>query len=111
MEDRRMTGLSVGRGETRQFLLEAGSMVMVVSGEVNIGQTTGWLCGQAVRVSQRLVGEDVWVAESGGWVDIVGNRSSELAVIPPDRISFWCKAGACLESWIARVRTRQRSAG
>ncbi len=111
MEDRRMTGLSVGRGETRQFLLKAGSMVMVVSGEVNIGQTTGWLCGQAVRVSQRLVGEEVWVAGSGGWVDIVGNRSSELAVIPPDRLSFWCKAGACLESWIARVRTRQRSAG
>lgn len=86
-------------------------MVMVVSGEVNIGQTTGWLCGQAVQVSQRLVGEEVWVAESGGWVDIVGNRSSELAVIPPDRLSFWCKAGACLESWITRVRTRQRSAG
>lgn len=111
MDDRRTIGLSVGRGETRQFLLEAGSMVLVVSGDVNIGQTTDWVCGQALRVTQRLVGEEVWVAEVGGWIDIVGNRSAQLAVIPPDRISFWRKVGGCLESWIASATTRRGAAG
>ncbi len=86
-------------------------MVLVVSGDVNIGQTTDWVCGQALRVTQRLVGEEVWVAEVGGWIDIVGNRSAQLAVIPPDRISFWRKVGGCLESWIASATTRRGAAG
>lgn len=111
MDDRRTVGLSVGRGETRQLLLDAGTMVLVVSGEVNIGWTTDWMCGQALRVAQRLVGEEVWVAERGGWVDIVGNRRAQLAVIPPDRISFWRKVGGCIESWIAGARARHGRAG
>lgn len=111
MDDRRTIDLSVGKGENRQLLLEAGSMVLVVSGEVSIAWTAGWMCGQALRVKQHLVGEEVWLAERGGWVDIVGNRSAQLAVIPPDRISFWHKVGDCLESWIAGVAARRERAG
>lgn len=111
MDDRRTFSLSVGIGEKRQLLLEAGSMVLVISGEVSVGQTVDWLNGQAVRVARRLVSEEVWVGETGGWVDIAGNRAAQLAVIPPDRISFWRQVGGCLDAWFGAAKQHEGGAG
>lgn len=111
MEDRRTLNLAVGAGERRQLLLEAGSMVLVTSGEVSVGQTVDWLNGQAVRVAQRLVSEEVWVAEAGGWIEILGSRAAQLAIIPPDRISFWRQVGGCLDAWFDAAKRREGRLG
>lgn len=111
MEDRRTLYLAVGTGERRQLLLEAGSMVLVTAGEVSVGQTVDWLSGQAVRVAQRLVSEDVWVAEAAGWIEIVASRAAQLAIIPPDRISFWRQVGGYLDAWLGAATRREGGAG
>lgn len=111
MEDRRTLYLVVGTGERRQLLLDAGSMVLVTAGEVSVGQTVDWLNGQPVRVAQRLVSEEVWVADAGGWIDIVGSRAAQLAIIPPDSISFWRKVGGCLDAWLGAATRREGGAG
>lgn len=111
MEDRTTLNFSLGAGERRRLLLEAGSMVLVVSGEVSVGQIVDWLNGEAVRVAQRYVSEEVWLAEAGGWVDIVASRTAQLAVIPPDRIAFWRRVGGYLEAWLGTARRREGGAG
>lgn len=86
-------------------------MVLVISGEVGLGQGVDWLNGQAVRIAQRLVSEEVWVAEAGGWVDIAANRAAQLVIIPPDRISFWRQVGGCLDTWFGAAKQREGGVG
>lgn len=111
MEDRRTLHVVLGTGGRRQLWLEAGSMVLVLAGEVSVGLTVDWQNGRAVRVTQRLVSEGVWVAEAGGWIEIVVSRAAQLAIIPPDRILFWRRAGHCLEAWLGCATRREGGAG
>lgn len=108
MDAVRSMSLAIAAGEKRQLLLEAGSMVLVTSGEVRIGRAVGWLAEHTTSFKQSLFVEDLWMAESGGWFDIVGNRAARIIVIPAERTPWRQWLGALIRSWFAVVKSLGR---
>lgn len=111
MEDRRTLSLVLGANERRQLLVESGTVLMVAEGDVVVGQSVDWVNGRPVQVVQRLLGEDIWTVDAGGWIEVRAVREAQLVVIPPDRVSFWQLIGGRLEAWFSGSRASGRGAG
>ncbi|RIX49444.1 MAG: hypothetical protein D3M94_00050 [Rhodocyclales bacterium GT-UBC] len=100
MEDRRTINLMMQQGEARQLLLETGSTLLVLGGRLELHLPSAWLAEQMVSRTVRLEAEQAWVAESGGWVDLLAAHTSQVVVIPPDGVALWRRVGRCLEALI-----------
>ena len=105
MDDRRTMTLDLCRGEQRQLLLEAGSMVLVLAGPIGLrvqsGGTTESLFGQEFV----LVDEQLQVIEANGWVILSAQQGGQVVLIPADRISLWQQVGRCLEGFFPGLPT------
>lgn len=104
MEDRRTMNLNLQQDESRQLLLEAGSTLLVLGGRLGLRQPAAWLAEQVVSREVLLEAEEAWVAEEGGWVDLVARKSTQVVIIPPDGIALWRRVGRCLEALIGLGR-------
>ena len=98
MEDRPVMNLALSSGETRQILLEAGSAVLVMGGQLVVRCPMQWIAENILAPEVFLAAEQAWVAESGGWVTLQACGSTQFVVIPPNGISFWREVGRCLQS-------------
>ena len=103
MDDRRTMTLDLCRGEQRQLLLEAGSMVLVLAGPIRLrvqtGSTTELLFGQELL----LADEQLQVIEENGWVSLWARQGGQVVLIPADRISLWQHVGRCLETFLSHL--------
>ena len=103
MDDRRTMTLDLCRGEQRQLLLEAGSMVLVLAGPIRLrvqsGDATESLFGQALV----LADEQLQVIEENGWVSLSAQQGGQVVLIPADRISLWQQVGRCLEGFLGSL--------
>ena len=98
MEDRRTLNLSLSSSESRQVLLEAGSTVLVIGGQLAVHRPTVWLAENIIEPAVLLVAEQAWIAESGGWITLQAQGCVQFVVIPPDGISLWQEVGRCLHA-------------
>lgn len=98
MEDRPVMNLALSCGESRQVLLEAGSAVLVMGGQLVVRCPMLWLAENILAPEVFLAAEQAWVAESGGWVTLQACGSTQFVVIPQNGISFWREVGRCLQS-------------
>ena len=98
MEDRRILSLALSGSESRQILLEAGSTVLVIGGQLAVRRPMLWLAENILAPEVFLAAEQAWVAESGGWVTLQACDDVQLVVIPPNGISFWQEVGRCLQT-------------
>ena len=72
MEDRRTIPLSLGAGETRRLLLEAGSTVMVLSGQLVWRDPLAWVAESIIANAQLLGSEEARVVARGALLGGVG---------------------------------------
>lgn len=98
MDDRRTLKLSLCRGETRQFLLDPGSTVLLLVGEAELHGPPEWLAEAMVRPRWRLGAEQIWQAERGGWIELAALSALQVLVIPPDGVAWWRRVGRCLDA-------------
>lgn len=110
MEDRRTLRLALHDGESRQFLLESGSLVLLLDGEAELRDAPGWLAETVVRPKFALQPEEPHRVDHGGWLEIAAGRAAEIALIPPDAASFWLRVGHCLGR-LAGHRAAARKSG
>jgi hypothetical protein len=89
MEDRRMMRLALGKGESRRVLVEAGTTVLLVAGDLALRGPLVWLAETTLAPEQRLVSEQALTLESGGWIDLKAVEATELLVLPPDGARVW----------------------
>lgn len=97
MEDRRTLRLTLCKGESRQLLLEAGSLILLLEGRAELQGALEWLAETTLRPKLSLSPEEAHRLENGGWIAINASRAAEIVVIPPDDTSFWLRVGRCLE--------------
>lgn len=104
MEDRRTMNLTMPGGARQQVLVEAGSTVLVVAGAVTLRAPLQWLAGNMLARELMLGAEEIWVADTSGWVELVARDSSRAVIIPADSLSLWRQVGSCLQSLFATVQ-------
>ena len=97
MEDRRMMRLALGKGESRRVLVEAGTTVLIVAGDLALRGPLVWLAENIVAPEQRLRPEQSQVIETGGWIDLTAVEAAELVVMPPEEVQVWQKVTRCFE--------------
>ena len=98
MEYCRVMNLALGTGESRQVLLEAGRTVLVLEGQLVLRRPLLWLAENIVAPELTLGAELVWVAEQGGWVELLAKGSVSVVIVPPDGVSLWRQVGRCLDA-------------
>jgi hypothetical protein len=104
MEDRRTLSLALSGGESSQVLLEAGSTVLVMGGQLVVRRPMLWLAENSLAPEVLLAAEQAWVAESGGWVRLQACGNVQFVVIPPNGIPFWQEVGRCLQTLFGPAR-------
>lgn len=97
MQDRQLTMLTLARGETRRVLLEAGTLVLVVSGSLVLRGPLQWLAETIVAPEQRLAPEQGLELASGGWVDLLAGDGAQVVLLPRPRQKLWRQATRALE--------------
>ena len=97
MEDQRMMRLALGKGESRRVLVEAGTTVLIVAGDLALRGPLVWLAESVVAPEQRLRPEKSQVIETGGWIDLTAVEAAELVVLPPDGVRAWQRVARCFE--------------
>lgn len=97
MQDRQLTMLTLARGETRRVLLEAGTLVLVVSGSLVLRGPLQWLAETILAAEQRLGPEQALEMATGGWVDLLAGDGAQLVLLPRARQKLWRQATRCLE--------------
>ena len=97
MEDRRLMRLALGKGESRCVLVEAGTTVLIVAGDLALRGPLVWLAENIVAPEQRLRPEQSQVIETGGWIDLTAVEAAEFVVLPPDGVQVWQKVARCIE--------------
>lgn len=97
MQDRQLTMLILARGETRRVLLEAGTLVLVVSGSLVLRGPLQWLVETILAPEQRLGPEQVLELASDGWVDLLTGDGAQLVLLPRARQKLWRQVARCLE--------------
>ena len=96
MENHRTIPLSLGAGETRRLLLEAGSTVLVLSGQMVWRDPPVWVAESVVANAQSLGPEEARVVESSSWVEFSAQQAVQAVIIAPDGVAFWAQVGHCL---------------
>ena len=92
-EDRRTQVLALVAGESKQLLVEAGTTLLLLSGNARLyGVPDGTVPG----AGQRLLAEEAMVIDGGGWIGLVAAVPSQAVLIPPERTQFWRRVGDCL---------------
>lgn len=109
MDDRRTMTLDLCRGEQRQLLVEAGSMVLVLSGPICLRTQVGITAELQFSKEFVLSDEALQVIETNGWVSLSARLGGQVVLIPADRISFWQKVGRCLELFLPQQPTGRAS--
>ena len=97
MEDRRLMRLALGQGESRRVLVDAGTTVLVIAGNLALRGPLVWLAENIVAPEQYLRSEQSLVIESGGWIDLTAVEAAELVVLPPEGVQVWQKVSRCFE--------------
>jgi hypothetical protein len=98
MPDRELTMLTLARGETRRVLVEAGTVVLVISGSLVLRGPLQWLAETIVAPEQRLGPEQGLALASGGWVDLLAGDGVQVVLLPRARQKLWRQVARCLES-------------
>lgn len=101
MEDRRTMSLALPSGARQQVLVEAGSTVLVAAGAVTLRGPLQWLAGNMLAREHVLGAEEVWVADTSGWVELVAKGATRAVIIPADSLSLWRQVGSRLQSLFA----------
>ena len=103
MDDRRTMTLDLCRGEQRQLLLEAGSMVLVLAGPISLRVQPGYM--QELILSQEFVlaDEQLQIIEQNGWVNLSAREGGRVVLIPADRIPVWQQVGRCLDVFLGKL--------
>lgn len=96
MEDRRTLRLLLEAGESRQLLLEAGSVVLPIDGAIEVRGNLEWLAETCHQSVQSLDAEEAWPMAQGGWLTISARQATQVAIIPPDCTGFWARVGRYL---------------
>lgn len=96
MEDRRTLHLRLPAGDSRQLLLEAGSLILVIDGRLEIAGSPQWLAETSHCPRHFLDPEAVHRVEPGGWVTLAAPAGALCAVIAPELVPFWARVGRCL---------------
>ncbi|MBI2278419.1 MAG: hypothetical protein HYU74_13815 [Dechloromonas sp.] len=104
MEYRRTMSLVMPGGARQQVLVEAGSTVLVVAGALALRAPLQWLAGNMLVRAVMLGAEEIWVADTSGWVELVARGSTRAVIIPADSLSLWRQVGSCLQSLFATVQ-------
>ena len=107
MDDRRVMSMALSQGETRQLLLVAGSMVLVIGGPIKLRFPFEWLGETMVASEVILSAEQVQIIEKEEWVSVQAPNGGQMVVIPPDGFSLWRQVGRCLETFFGN---RQKTA-
>jgi hypothetical protein len=110
MEDLRMVRLALGKGESRRVLVEAGTTVLLVAGDLALRGPLVWLAENIVASEQRLRPEQSQVIETGGWIDLTAVQAAELVVLPPEEVQVWQKVARCFESLLGHEGGKQPAA-
>jgi len=97
MRDRQMTMLTLARGETRRVLIEAGTMVLVISGSLVLRGPLEWLAETMVAQEQRLGQEQMLALRTGGWIDLLTGDGAQVLLLAGERRKFWRSLAVCLE--------------
>ncbi len=97
MKDRQMMRLALGKGEARRVLVEAGTTVLLVAGDLVLRGPLVWLAENVVAPEQCLRPEQSLVIEAGGWIDLTAVEAAELVVMPPDDVQVWQTVTRCFE--------------
>lgn len=100
MECRQTTQFVLAAGETRQMLVEANTMVLVLEGRIAVRPPLLWMAETMVIQESELVPEQPRVMEQGGWVALRAISRADIVLIPPEGIAVWSKIGRCLEAFL-----------
>lgn len=100
MENRRTLEVQLNAGEHRELLLDAGSMLITLTGDLAVRPPCQWLAEQVVTEMVQLTSECVWIADNGGWFEVNARSWAQFIVIPQDRIPVWHQVSQCLSRWM-----------
>lgn len=96
MVDRRVMKLVLGKGGSQRVLIEARTIVLVVSGHLVLRGPLSWQAENGVALEQRLCAEQSLLIDDGGWIDLFASDRVELMLLPPESGLFWRQVGRCL---------------
>lgn len=102
MQERQLTMLTLARGETRRVLMEAGTMVLVVSGSLVMRGPLEWLAETISAPEQHLNQEQRLELATGGWVDLLAGDGAQVVLLARARQKLWRQMAHCLERWLGR---------
>lgn len=103
MEDRQLTMLTLARGETRRVLMEAETMVLVISGSLVLRGPLEWLAETVLAPEQRICPEQGLELATGGWVDLLAGDGAQVVLLPRARQARWGQVVRCLERLLGKV--------
>ncbi len=105
-----MMRLALGKGESRRVLVEAGTTVLLVAGNLALRGPLVWLAENIVAPEQHLRPEQSLMLESGGWIDLMAVDAAELVVMPPDGVQVWQKVVRCCERLLGHEGSKKPAA-
>lgn len=109
MDDRKMIEFSLEAGESRQFLIEGGSTLLIVSGCAGVRSPFGWLAESIHQSREVLDAEEHLVIERCGWLEFSGVSATRIVLIPPATRSLWSTVGRCLGEMLLTNRSTETS--
>jgi hypothetical protein len=114
MQDRQISLLTLARGEARHVLVDARTMVLVISGNVIVRGPLEWLA-EAIHVPEQHLGEEqVLELATGGWVDLLAGSSAQVILLPRERQKLWRQVAHCIAYLLGKAndaRTKQPVSG
>lgn len=109
MDDRKMIEISLEAGESRQFLIEGGSTLLIVSGCAGVRSPFGWLAESIHQSREVLDAEEHLVIDRCGWLEFSGVSATRIVLIPPATRSLWSTVGRCLGEMLLTDRSTATS--
>lgn len=92
--------ISLSSAEARDYLVEAGSLVLVVEGCVEMIDSPQWIADHYVALKRSLQPEIPFRIEVGGWIQLRAQGPSEIVLIAPQGLALWARIGDCLRRWL-----------
>ena len=96
--------ISLRSAESRDYLVDAGTLVLLIEGSVELTDSPQWIADHYVALKRSLQPETPFRIEVGGWIRLDARGPSEIALIAPHSLALWARAGECLRRWLGASR-------
>ena len=92
--------ISLCPAETRDYLVDAGSLILLVAGRVEMTDSPQWIAEHHVALKRSLRPEQPCRIEVGGWIRLRAEEPAEIILIAPQALVQWTRLGECLRRWL-----------